>query len=110
MLIEGPMRIQLVESEDGNGYQLKIGFTDGYRALAIDVQVREMRDYLQELQRKIGEEDEHGADRLGMLTIQQVAGELLPHIAAGEIPLEETILVDVRPESPLSGFIPTGNA
>ncbi|MEA3409922.1 MAG: hypothetical protein U9R74_00060 [Pseudomonadota bacterium] len=110
MLIEGPMRIQLVESEEGNGHQLRIEFTDGYRALAIDAQVREMRGYLQDLRRKIGEEDEHSADRFGMLTIQQVAGELLPHIAAGEIPLQETILVDVRPESPLSDFIPTGNA
>jgi hypothetical protein len=44
-----------------------------------------------------------------MLTIQKVVGELLPHIASGEIPLEG-IVVDVRSESPLSGVFPSGNA
>jgi len=69
MLIDGPMRVQLVESEDA-----------------------------------------HYAERLGMLTMQQVAGKLLPYIANGEIMLEETIVVDVRSESSVSGVFPSGNA
>lgn len=109
MLIDGPLRAQLVESEDGNGNQLKLDFEKRFRALEIDAQVREMRGYLVDLQTRILEEDEHSADRLGMLTIQRVAGEFLPHIASGEIPLE-AIVVDVRSESPLSGVFPSGNA
>ena len=35
-----------------------------------------------------------------MLTILQVAEQLLPHIAAGEIPFEEFIVVQVQSEVP----------
>ena len=40
-----------------------------------------------------------------MFILQQVAEQLLPHIAAGEIPLHETIVIGLKMDMTLGCFI-----
>ncbi len=106
MQIDGPFRVTVVESQDTLGHELRLEFTEAFRALAVADQAGAMRRYLAELQRMILDEPQDSAERRGMLTIQQVAAELLPHIAAGEIPLGENIVIRIAPNSPMARFIP----
>jgi hypothetical protein len=106
MQIKGPFQLAVVESQDALGHELHLDFTEAFRALAVADQASAMRRYLAELQRMILDQPEDSAERQGMLAIQQVAEQLLPHIAAGEIPLGETIVIQIAPDSPLARFIP----
>jgi hypothetical protein len=106
MHINGPFKLAVVESQDALGHELHLDFTQGFCALGVADQASAMRRYRAELQRMILDQPEDSADRQGMLAIQQVVEQLLPHIAAGEIPLGEAIVIQIGPESPLGRFIP----
>jgi hypothetical protein len=64
------------------------------------------RRYLAQLQPKILDQPEDSADRQGVLAIQHVVEQLLPHIVAGEIPVGKAMVIQIAPESPLGRFIP----
>jgi hypothetical protein len=106
MLIEGPLRVSIVETTDGLGRELSLSFTDSFRALPLAEQGPTLRAYIENLRDMIDEqEEEDTAERQGMLTILQVAEQLQPHGAAGEPALEETLVVEVQPEFSLQGGI-----
>lgn len=97
MLIEGPLQIAIADPEDGQGKILVLGFTPAFQALDLEQQGREFHRYLEHLTGSIG--DETGIDarnRAGMLIVQQVVEQLLPHVQAGELALEETMTVQIR--------------
>lgn len=103
MLIHGPLRVSVVETTDGLGRELHLTFTDTFQALPLATQGATLRAYINDLQAMIDEREEESAERQGMLTILQVAEQLLPHVTAGELALEETIVVEVQPEFSLQG-------
>jgi len=106
MIIEGPFRLAVLESTDTPMHELHLDFTEAFRALPVEEQVAELRRYLAELHKAILEASEDSDDRAGMLVVQQVAEQLLPHIAAGEVPLTETVVVQIGSDSPLAHLLP----
>ena len=40
-----------------------------------------------------------------MLTLLQIAEQLLPHVRANELELSETIIVDIQPDNVIGSFI-----
>jgi len=97
MLIEGPLKIAIAEPEDGQGKVLVIGFQPEFQSLNLAAQASHFRAYLTELQGYIespGSTDER--NRAGMLIVQQIAEQLLPHIESGDLALEETMTVQIR--------------
>ena len=48
--------------------------------------------------------EETDPNRQGMLTIQQIAEELLPHIESNEIPLEDAIIVKLQENNPFGNI------
>jgi hypothetical protein len=105
MLIEGPFTLAAVDDDSALGRELQLSFTEGFRTLSPRERARAFEDYLERLEAQLAEMDEDAADRPGMLAVQQIAEELLPHIIADEIPLEQTIVIEIRPESPLMNFV-----
>jgi len=96
MLIEGPLNIDIVEPADGQGKILTVGFQPEFQALALDEQGRNFREYLDSLAKEVAAiTDDNDRDRMGMLIIQQFAEQLLPHIEAGELALEETMNIQI---------------
>ena len=89
MQIQGPLKFSVAAAGDASaGYELFLDFSEAFRQMDLAGQVAEFRNYL----------DEH--NRQGMLVAQQIAEQLLPHVEKGELELDETINIHVRPGSP----------
>jgi len=97
MLIEGPLKIAIAEPEDGQGKILVIGFQPEFQKLGPSDQSRQFRDYIAALGGDVaGFEGVDERNRAGMLIVQQIAEQLLPHIESGDLALEETMTVQIR--------------
>ena len=97
MLIEGPMNIAIAEPADGQGKILVVGFAPDFQALDASEQGGRFRGYLETLSGAIERiEDQADPNRAGMLIVQQIAEQLLPHIESGELALEETMTIQIR--------------
>ena len=101
MDIEGPLTIKVVNDPATAGYQLLLNFTAEFRNLALPAQGATMREYQRHLYEEIDKRREDDRDRAGMLVIQQIVENLLPHVEAGELELEQTITIQVGEDSPL---------
>jgi hypothetical protein len=95
MEIAGPLTIGLVEKLDGPGRELHIGFREDFRRLPLAEQGAQFRAYLADLTAAVFELDEADPNRPGLLLIQQIAEQLLPHVEAGELSLGDTIVVEI---------------
>ena len=97
MLIEGPLKISIAEPADGQGKILVIGFKPDFQTLDLPEQGQRFREYMETLERGIASiTQDDDRNRAGMLIVQQVAEQLLPHVEAGELALEENMTVQIR--------------
>jgi hypothetical protein len=99
MHINGPFKLAVVESQDALGHGLHLYSTQGFCALGVADQASATRRYLAQCQPKILDQPGDSADRQGVLAIQQVVEQLLPHIAAGEILVGKTMVIQITPGS-----------
>ena len=99
MEINGPFKIGTMQNDMG-GHELHLDFTAEFRAMNIAQQADSFQKYISELTNEINRLDEKDANRLGMVTVLQVAEQLMPHIEANEIPLEETIVISLQQDNP----------
>jgi len=100
MLIEGPLTIGALDRPDGPGRELHLTFTPEFRRLDLARQGQAFRGYVAELHGRIESiPDGDDRNRRGMLIVLQIAEQLLPHIANGDMALEETIVVELGPEA-----------
>jgi len=96
MLIEGPLNIEISDPADGQGKILPVGFQPEFQALALDEQGGAFRGYLAMLAKEVAATTvDIDRDRMGMLIIQQFAEQLLPHIEAGELAMEEAMNIQI---------------
>ena len=103
MEISGPFKIGTLQNDMG-GHELHLDFTSEFRAMNLAQQVDAMQNYINGLINEISRLDEKDANRQGMLTILQVAEQLMPHIQANEIPLEETIVISLQQDNPFGNI------
>ncbi len=97
MLIEGPLKISIAEPADGQGKILVIGFQPDFQSLGLPERGQQFREYLVTLEQGIGSiSSENDRNRAGMLIVQQVAEQLLPHVESGELALEDNMTVQIR--------------
>ena len=95
MLIEGPLKIGVLDDPAQPGRELHIDFSTEFQALSQADQVAAFGRYLDELQQGIQSLPEADPNRAGMLIVQQIAEQLLPHVGSGELELDETIIVEM---------------
>ena len=103
MEINGPFNIGTLQNDMG-GHELHLDFTAEFRALNSAQQADAFQNYINSLINEISRLDEKETNRQGMLTIQQVAEQLMPHIQANEIPLEETIVISLQQGNPFGNI------
>ena len=97
MQIEGPLKIEIAEPADGQGKILVSAFQRDFQLLGLAEQGAAFRTYLETLDQKITQVLPAGdPNRAGMLVVQQIAEQLLPHIESGELALDETMTVQIR--------------
>ena len=103
MIIDAPFKIGILDTATG-GRELQLEFTEEFRHLNLAQQADEFSDYISRLINEISRLDESDADRQGMITIRQIAEQLQPHIEANEIPLEETIVIELQHDNPFGNI------
>ena len=103
MLIEGPLNISIVETETGDR-ELHLKFTPEFKALKLNQQCDSFHEFIHYMKTEIDVLEESDPNRHGMLTIQQIAEQLLPHIESNEIPLEDAIVVNIQVDSPFGNI------
>lgn len=103
MLIEGPLQISIVDTDTGDR-ELHLKFTAEFKALKQDQQCDSFHEFIHYMKTEIDVLEESDPNRQGMLTIQQVAEQLLPHIESNEIPLEDAIIVNIHADSPFGNI------
>ena len=103
MEINGPFKIGTMQNDMG-GHELHLDFTPEFRAMNSAQQADTFQNYINSMINEISRLDEKDTNRQGMLTILQVAEQLMPHIQANELPLEETIVISLQQDNPFGNI------
>lgn len=104
MQIEGPFNIRVVTNEDSQSRELQLSFTSAFQQKNLQQRLEDFRQHILDLQHSVENTDDTAAQQ-GMLTILQISEQLLPHLEADEIPLEETIVIEMGPASPFDQIL-----
>lgn len=103
MEITGPLTIGVIDNDMG-GRELHLSFKPEFRVLNLLQQSESFREFIKTLINEIAQLEESDANRQGMTTILQICEQLQPHIDANELPLEETIVVNIQTHSPFGNI------
>lgn len=96
MEIQGPFTIAINDNSETGLRELHLGFKPAFQQQALQDRLTAVKDYLAELQTDIQTETDAN-NQQGMITIAQIVQELLPHLETDDIPLEETIIIEIGP-------------
>lgn len=102
MDIQGPIKIGVLNDPETTGWELQMNFSDDFKSADLERQGQIFAAYLADLVQEINARGEDDGDRAGMLIVQQIGEQLLPHIQAGEMALEETMMVEIGREQAFS--------
>jgi hypothetical protein len=100
--IQGPIKIGVLNDPETTGWELQMNFSDDFKSADLERQGQIFAAYLADLVQEINARGEEDGDRAGMLIVQQIGEQLLPHIQAGEMALEETMMVEIGREQAFS--------
>jgi hypothetical protein len=95
MEIRGPLKIAVAETPGQGGWELHIDFRPEFRDLPLRDQGTSFRAYLTDLAASLAGLAQDDRNRQGILLVQQIAEQLLPHVESGELALNETIEVEI---------------
>lgn len=104
MQIQGPIKIHVIDSTSGQGKELHLTFTDDFQQLDHENRLTEFNEHINILKQQIQATDDL-ATQQGMMTILQISEELLPHLVDDEIPLDETIVIEIGQTSPFDSLL-----
>ena len=104
MLIEGPLDISIADNSSEQSRELEITFTAVFKSRELSDRVDDFKQHIKQLQQNINATD-NPAEQQGMLAILQICEQFLPHIEADEIPLDETITIEIGQSSPFDSIL-----
>lgn len=102
MEIQSPYIVSVNDNSETGLRELHLVFKPDFQALELVDRLSTLKNYI-DLLNKDMEAEADEKNQQGMLTIIQISEELYPHLESDEIPLDETIVVDIGP-SQLSPF------
>ncbi len=105
MAIEGPISVSVTDLEDPGKRELHISFKPEFQSLTLEQQGSEFSQYVENLKLQYQQAEANSSEQQGVMTILQVAEQLLPHIQTGEIPLMETIVIEMHQQPGLDDLI-----
>jgi len=94
--IQGPFTIAVNDNSETGLRELHLGFKPAFQQQDLPSRIASVNTYLADLQKNIDAETDAN-NQQGMITIMQVSQELLPHLQSDEIPLDETIVIEIGP-------------
>lgn len=103
MEITGPLTIGVIDSDSGSR-ELHLKFKPEFRVLHLAQQSEKFQEFINTLINEIHKLDESDPNRQGMTTVLQICEQLQPHIDGNELPLEETIVVNIQTHNPFGNI------
>jgi hypothetical protein len=97
MEIDAPFNLSMFENDDGSGYEIHLSFSPEFQGLDIATQGARVGAYVADLRQQAGSVAAGSREQQGMLTILQIAEQLLPPIRNGELELDQTIVIEITP-------------
>lgn len=104
MQINGPFSISIVDNTDTQSRELHLSFKPAFQRQPQVARLETLQTHIQSLQQSV-EQETNDATRQGMLMMLQIVEELYPHIEQDEIPLDETIVIEMGASSPLDKLL-----
>lgn len=104
MQIDGPLTVGVVDNQETMSRELHIGFKPEFSSLELPQRIESISAYLCGLQAATQQSSDDAAVQ-GILLLSQVVEELLPHLQEDEIPLHETIVIEIKTQNTLSDLI-----
>lgn len=104
--MEGPLNFKIITYDDSEDREIHVDFKEEFQDLELQEQADEFLKHISSLHSQVAalkQEDEK--ERQGMLIVLKFLEELWPHIKAGEVSLNETIVGKVQAPSPVSQLI-----
>ena len=96
MEIQGPFTIAVNDNDETGLRELHMGFEPAFQKQDLQSRVTAVKKHLADLQKSIEAEPDTN-NQQGMVTIVQITEQLLPHIESDQIPLNETIVIEIGP-------------
>lgn len=103
--MEGPLKFKIVSYEDSGDREVHVDFKAEFQQLKLEEQAGQFSDHVSSLKSQAIDLEEDSQERQGLLFVLQFLEELVPRVQAGDIPLNETIIVKVLEESPIKQLI-----
>jgi len=94
MAIKIPFNIGFNENKQVSTGEIHLSFTAEFQGMDKDQRVKVYKAYLEHLiaQAQLAEDEN---SQKGIITVLQIADRLFPHLQADQIPLQETIIVEM---------------
>lgn len=105
MEIEGPLKYKIISYDDSDDREIHVDFKEEFQKLELNEQANQFTDHVSSLRSEAAALEEGSEERKGMLFVLQFLEELVPHIQAGAVPLDEAIVVKLQEQSPLNNLI-----
>ena len=102
MLIDGPLKLQIIEN-DGNR-ELHITFKEDYQLLDLENRVEKMEQHLNDLQTQYHASND-AAEQQGIQMIIQVVSQIIPLIKTDEMANDETFILELGKTSLINNLI-----
>lgn len=94
MTIKVPFNIVFNENAEAQTGAIHLSFTEEFQSMSQQQRIKIYKAYLEHLiaqaQMSIDEDSQKG-----IITVLQIADQLFPHLEAEQIPLQETIIVEM---------------
>ena len=103
MNITGPLNIAMSDNDAGNR-ELHLSLKQDFAALTLPQRSENFKEYIISLTNDLENQKGSDASRQGMTMILQLCVELQPHIDADELPLEETIIGEIKEQDPIGNI------
>lgn len=103
--MEGPLKFKIVSYDNSSEREIHADFKEEFQQLKLEEQASLFSDHVSSLKAQAIDLEEGSQEKQGLLFVLQFLEELVPRVQAGDIPLNETIIVKVLEESPLKQLI-----
>jgi len=103
--MDGPLNFKIVSFDDSDDREIHADFKQEFQTLSLAEQGAQFSEHVRLLQTQASRLGEDSQEKQGILFVLQFLEEMEPRIQAGEIPLNETIIVKMMEQPPLNKLI-----
>ena len=103
--MKGPLKFKIVSFDGSDEREVHVDFKEEFQNLSLEEQANQFIEHINSLHVQAAKLPEESEERQGIVFVLEFLEELSPRIQAGELPLNETVIVKVMEQPPLKQLI-----